>query len=67
MNTLLDETLSRVRSAGFKPTVDQRRHIHVHWTDHDGRKKRVVISRSPSDRNAFRNNRKILKRILGEN
>jgi hypothetical protein len=64
MNTILRETLMLVRSAGFTPAIHQRKHIHVCWTDSDGRKRRVVISRSPSDPNAFRANRKVLKQQL---
>jgi hypothetical protein len=64
MNPLLRETLSMVRSAGFTPAIDQRKHIHVRWTDSNGRKRRVVISRTPSDRNAHKKNRKIVKQQL---
>ena len=61
---LLRDTLETVRAAGFEPEVEQRRHVHIVWIDGNGRKRRVVLSRSPSDINASRMNRAALRRML---
>jgi hypothetical protein len=65
MNMMLRETLSTIRQAGFQPEVLQRRHLHIVWTDALGRKRRIVVSRSPSDWRAGNNHRRILHKLLG--
>jgi hypothetical protein len=61
---LLRETLAAVRAAGYTPTVEQRRHLHVIWRGADGYLRRVVISRSPSSARAVHENRAVLRRLL---
>jgi hypothetical protein len=65
MNMMFRETLSAIREAGFQPHVLQRRHLHVVWTDAEGRKRRLVVGRSPSDWRAENNNRLTLRKLLG--
>jgi hypothetical protein len=64
MNVMLRETLSLVRSAGFTPAIDQRRHIHVRWRDGTGRAQRIIVPRSASDWRAERNHRNKLRKLL---
>ena len=64
MNMMLRETLSTIRQAGFQPQVLQRRHLHIVWIDAFGRKRRIVVSRSPSDWRAENNNRLTLRKLL---
>jgi hypothetical protein len=64
MNDLLRDTLRVLKRAGIKPIIHQGRHIQLRWINDDGRACRLVISRSPSDRNAHRKNRGQLRRLL---
>jgi hypothetical protein len=64
MNDLLRDTLRVLKRAGIKPVIRQGRHVQVRWTNDDGRPCCLVISRSPSDRNAHRKNRSQLRRLL---
>lgn len=61
---MLRQTLRAIRAAGYEPEVEQRRHVHVCWIDGDGRKRRVVLSRSPGDINASKMHRAVLRRLL---
>jgi hypothetical protein len=62
-NGIVRMTLDMIRAHGFTPTIRNGRHVKIRW--HDGNRSfTVVVSRSPSDRNATKNARATLRRIL---
>jgi hypothetical protein len=66
MNQILRETLATLSAAGFKPKVRHGKHLKVAWHDAAGRRQVLVISVSPSDRRAVRQNRALLRRLLNQ-
>jgi hypothetical protein len=66
MNQILDETLATLDAAGIKPDVRHGKHIKVTWHDAAGRRRILVISISPSDYRALRQNRALLRRLLNQ-
>jgi sRNA-binding protein len=69
MCDLLEDTLAILAAAGIKPEVQQGRHLKVRWHDAAGRRRLLIISRSPSNRFAHLRNftQKHLKRPLKKN
>jgi hypothetical protein len=63
-NELLDEALTMIRAAGFKPNVVRNRHWKITWTDQQGRVQSLVVALSPSDRRARLQSRAVLRRLL---
>jgi hypothetical protein len=63
-NGLVKLTLDLLKENGFTPTISNGgKHLKIRW--HDGnRNYTVVVSRSPSDRNAAKRARATLRRIL---
>ena len=61
---MLRQTLRAIRAAGYEPEIQQRRHLHIIWLDSDGRKHRVVLSRSPVRPQRSNKNRAVLRRLL---
>jgi hypothetical protein len=60
-------TLDMLQKHGFTPTVrNGSKHLKIKWRD-GNRTFTVVVSRSPSDRNAIGSARTTLKRILRTN
>jgi hypothetical protein len=64
MCDLLEDTLAILADAGIKPEVRQGRHLQVRWHDAAGKRRLLVISRSPSSRFARLKNRHVLRRLL---
>jgi hypothetical protein len=64
VSDLLEDTLAILADAGIKPEVQQGRHLKVRWHDAAGKRRLVVISRSPSSRFALLRNRAVLRRVL---
>jgi hypothetical protein len=63
-NQILKETLSALKAAGLTPRVIQNRHIKISWTDPQGRRRCLIVSRSPSARNTIHAARATLRRLL---
>jgi hypothetical protein len=64
---LVHDAVALLRDHGFTPTVSNGgKHIRVRWFD-QGRRYTLVISQSPSDRQARINSRAVLRRILRNN
>jgi hypothetical protein len=61
---LLEEALTKIRAAGFEPTVVCNRHFKISWTNQHGRRQVLVIAMSPSDHRARLRSRSILRRLL---
>jgi hypothetical protein len=60
-------TLDMLKARGFTPVVsNDTKHLKIKWRD-GNRTFTVVVSRSPSDRNAIGSARTTLKRILRAN
>jgi hypothetical protein len=66
-NGIVRMTLDTLAAHGITPVLrNGGKHLKIRW--HDGNRTfTVVISRSPSDRNAANNARRTLKRILRNN
>jgi hypothetical protein len=63
-NGIVRMTLDMLKARGFTPTVSNGgKHLKIKWHD-GGRNFCVVVSRSPSDRDAVHNARATLRRIL---
>ena len=63
-HAIMRETLEILKAHGFVPTVaNGSKHMKIRWVD-GNRTFTVVVSRSPSNRNAEHKARSILKRIL---
>jgi hypothetical protein len=65
-NDLLTDALIAIRAAGYEPSVANGRHKHikVSWMDREGRRRCLVVSRTPSNRRAHHNSRSVLRRLL---
>jgi hypothetical protein len=63
-HAIMRETLEILKAHGFVPTVaNGSKHMKIRWVD-GNRTFTVVVSRSPSDRNAEHKARATLRRIL---
>jgi hypothetical protein len=65
MNDVLRDSLDILNAAGIKPSVHRGKHTKVSWYDPTGRRRILVVSASPSSRNAIYANRTVLRRLLG--
>jgi hypothetical protein len=63
-NEIIRDTISALRDAGFRPTIEGGKHFKVRWSDHTGRPRMLIVSRSPSDFRAKIQNRMMLRRLL---
>jgi hypothetical protein len=64
-NQLVAEALDILHEAGLAAEVhDNAPHYKVRFTNAFGRKCTLIISRSPSNRNAVQENRAVLRRLL---
>lgn len=64
---LVRDAVAMIRDHGFIPTVSNGgKHIKVRWFD-QGRRYTLVISQSPSDRDARLKSRAVLRRLLRNN
>lgn len=63
-NQIVRETLATLKAAGFEPHVIKARHIKICWTDPGGRRRLLVVSNSPSCRNAIHRARATLRRLM---
>jgi hypothetical protein len=61
---ILSETLSTLRRHGFEPRVEQSKHFKIHFVDASGRPRCVIVSCTPSSRNAIHRARSMLRRLL---
>jgi hypothetical protein len=65
MQKHLRETLRALKEAGVRSlVVKQNCHFKVSWHDTHGRKVSLVLSTTPSDRNAIHMNRRRMRRLL---
>jgi hypothetical protein len=68
INHLVAEALEILREAGLAADVqDNAPHYKIRFTNAFGRRCTLIISRSPSNRNAAQENRAVLRRLLREN
>lgn len=64
LSPFLRETLATLRAAGFKPQVEQSRHIKMRFIDARGCKRLIVLSRTPGTPFALQKNRALVRRLL---
>jgi hypothetical protein len=65
-NGIVRETVERLKARGVTPTIrNGGKHLKIRWAD-GNRTFTIVVSRSPSDRNAEHRARATLKRVLRE-
>jgi hypothetical protein len=63
-NELLEEALTMIRAAGFKPNIVCNRHWKVSWADRRGHTRSIVVAISPSGPRARVQSRAMLRRLL---
>jgi hypothetical protein len=63
-NNLIEDSLAVLRAHGLGAEVHNGGHYKIKFTNKFGVKCTLVISRSPSDRNAHKSNRALLRRLL---
>jgi hypothetical protein len=61
---LVRDALAQLAAHGLTGNVEPGPHFKVRFVDHHGRKRLLVISKSPSDRGAAKKNRSQLRRLL---
>ena len=63
-NHLVEDALAVLRAHGLDAEVRNGGHYKIRFTNRYGRRCTLVVSRSPSNRNAHKSNRAQLRRLL---